>query len=88
MNNGDKCTGEIKALQYGQREVSFWNQLTSSISYGFDFSSGNTATTSSLSADVVYRTAKKSVQLATGSTGECKGHQSLHVRFAVRTLDY
>ena len=70
MNNGDKCTGEIKALQYGQREVSFWNQLTSSISYGFDFSSGNTATTSSLSADVVYRTAKKSVQLATGSTGE------------------
>jgi putative salt-induced outer membrane protein YdiY len=54
-------------IAIGQREVSFWNQLTGSISYGFDFSSGNTATTSSLSADVAYRTAKNSVQLATSS---------------------
>jgi putative salt-induced outer membrane protein YdiY len=54
-------------IAIGQREVSFWNQLTGSISYGFDFSSGNTATTSSLNADVAYRTAKNSVQLATSS---------------------
>ncbi len=54
-------------IAIGQREVSFWNQLTGSISYGFDFSSGNTATTSSLSADVAFRTTKNSVQLATSS---------------------
>lgn len=54
-------------IAIGQREVTFWNQLTGSISYGFDFSSGNTATTSSLSADVAFRTAKNSVQLATSS---------------------
>jgi putative salt-induced outer membrane protein YdiY len=54
-------------IAIGQREVSFWDQLTGSINYGFDFSSGNTATTSSLGADVAYRTAKNSVQLATSS---------------------
>jgi putative salt-induced outer membrane protein YdiY len=61
----DVAPSDVIAI--GQREVSFWNQLTGSISYGFDFSSGNTATTSSLSADVAYRTAKNSVQLATSS---------------------
>ena len=54
-------------IAIGQREVSFWNQLTGSISYGFDFASGNSSTTSSLSADVAFRTAKNSVQLATSS---------------------
>ena len=61
----DVAASDVIAI--GQREVSFWNQLTGSINYGFDFSSGNTATTSSLSADVAYRTAKNSVQLATSS---------------------
>ena len=80
-DNGDSRSNEIKiiaegaavnvaasdVIAIGQREVSFWNQLTGSISYGFDFSSGNTATTSSLSADVAFRTAKNTVQLATSS---------------------
>jgi putative salt-induced outer membrane protein YdiY len=61
----DVAPSDVIAI--GQREVSFWNQLTGSISYGFDFSSGNTATTSSLSADVAFRTTKNSVQLATSS---------------------
>lgn len=54
-------------ITIGQREVSFWNQLTGSISYGFSFASGNKATSSSLAADVAFRTAKNSVQLATSS---------------------
>jgi len=61
----DVAASDVIAI--GQREVRFWNQLTGSISYGFDFSSGNTATTSSLSADVAFRTTKNSVQLATSS---------------------
>lgn len=61
----DVSSSDVIAI--GQREVSFWNQLTGSINYGFDFSSGNTATTSSLGADVAYRTTKNSVQLATSS---------------------
>jgi putative salt-induced outer membrane protein YdiY len=56
---------EVVAI--GQRERSFWNQLTGSISYGFDFASGNNATSSSLGADVAFRTTKNSVQLATTS---------------------
>jgi putative salt-induced outer membrane protein YdiY len=54
-------------ITIGQRERSFWNQLTGSISYGFSFASGNTSTNSSLAADAAYRTAKNTVQLATTS---------------------
>lgn len=61
----DVAVADVIAI--GQREVSFWNQLTGSINYGFDFGSGNQSTTSSLSADVAFRTAKNSVQLATSS---------------------
>jgi putative salt-induced outer membrane protein YdiY len=56
---------EVTAI--GQRERSFWNQLTGSINYGFDFASGNNAVSSSLGADVAFRTSKNSVQLATTS---------------------
>jgi putative salt-induced outer membrane protein YdiY len=56
---------EVTAI--GQRERSFWNQLTGSINYGFDFASGNNALSSSLSADVAFRNDKNSVQLATTS---------------------
>src|SRR5579884_3399273 len=31
-------------IEIGQREASFWNQLTGSISYGFGFASGNKET--------------------------------------------
>jgi putative salt-induced outer membrane protein YdiY len=56
-----------EVIAIGQRERSFWNQLTGSINYGFSFASGNTSTDSSLGADVAFRTAKNSVQLATTS---------------------
>jgi putative salt-induced outer membrane protein YdiY len=56
---------EVTRIQ--QREVSFWDQLTGSINYGFSFASGNSSTNSSLGADVAYRTPKNVVQLATSS---------------------
>jgi putative salt-induced outer membrane protein YdiY len=58
-------TAEVIAI--GQREASFWNQLTGSIDYGFGFASGNKQTNSSLGAGVAFRTTKNSVQLATTS---------------------
>jgi len=54
-------------IAVGQREGSFWNQLTGSVSYGFGFASGNKQTNSSLGADVAFRTTNNSVQLATSS---------------------
>jgi len=54
-------------ITIGQREGKFWNQLTGSINYGFSFASGNNATNSSLAADVAYRTAKNTIQMATTS---------------------
>jgi len=56
---------EVTRIQ--QREVSFWNQLAGSINYGFSFASASSATSSSLGADVAYRTPKNAVQLATSS---------------------
>jgi putative salt-induced outer membrane protein YdiY len=56
---------DVIAIQ--QREGSFWNQLTGSISYGFGYASDNNATNSSLSADIAFRSAKNTVQLATSS---------------------
>jgi hypothetical protein len=60
-------TSPADVIAIGQREVSFWNQLTGSISYGFSFASGNKSTNSSLSSDVAFRTSKNSVQLAATS---------------------
>jgi putative salt-induced outer membrane protein YdiY len=56
---------EVITIQ--QREISFWNQLTGSVNYGFSFSNGNSSTNSSLGANVAYLTAKNSVQLNTTS---------------------
>lgn len=61
---------EVKSsevIAIGQREGSFWNQLTGSVDYGFSFASGNNSTNSSLGADVAFRTTKNVVQLATTS---------------------
>jgi len=58
-------TSEVIAI--GQREASFWNQLTGSVNYGFGFASGNKETNSSLGADIAFRTTKNSVELATSS---------------------
>jgi hypothetical protein len=51
-----------------QREESFWNQLTGSVNYGFSFTSASSAVSSSLGADVAYRSSKNLVQL--GSTSQ------------------
>jgi putative salt-induced outer membrane protein YdiY len=56
-----------EVISIGQREGSFWNQLTGSINYGFSFASGSNTTNSSLGADVAFRTSKNSVKLATSS---------------------
>ena len=56
-----------RVITIGQREGNFWNQLTGSISYGFNFAGGSNSTNSSLAADLAYRTAKNSIQLATTS---------------------
>lgn len=56
-----------EVITVGQQEGNFWNQLTGSVNYGFGFSSGNKQANSSLAADVAYRAAKNSVQLATSS---------------------
>jgi putative salt-induced outer membrane protein YdiY len=58
-------TSEVIAI--GQREASFWNQLTGSINYGFGFASGNKETNSSLGADLAFRTTRNSLQFATSS---------------------
>jgi putative salt-induced outer membrane protein YdiY len=58
---------QSEVITIGQREGSFWNQLTGSVNYGFGFASGNKQTNSSLGADVAFRTARNSVQLATSS---------------------
>jgi putative salt-induced outer membrane protein YdiY len=68
-------------ITIGQREGSFWNQLTGSISYGFGFASGNNSTNSSLGADVAFRTAKNSVQLATTSEFDSQSNAKNTNRF-------
>ncbi len=51
-----------------QRELSFWNQLTGSISYGSSFAGGNSRTVnSSLGADIGFTTERNSIRLATSS---------------------
>jgi putative salt-induced outer membrane protein YdiY len=64
-----------------QREVSFWDQLTGSINYGFSFASGNNSLNSSLGADVAFSTAKNSVQLATSSQFDSQSHAKNTNRF-------
>lgn len=58
-------SSEVVAI--GQREGSFWDQLTGSVNYGFSFASGNNSTNSSLGADLAYRTTKNVIQLTTSS---------------------
>jgi putative salt-induced outer membrane protein YdiY len=70
-----------EVIAIGQRERSFWNQLTGSISYGFDFASGNNSVNSSLSADVAFRTSNNSVQLATSSLFASQTHAQDTNRF-------
>ena len=71
----------LEVINIGQREGSFWNQLTGSISYGFGFASGNNTTNSSLAADVAFRTAKNSIQLATTSQFDSQSNAKNTNRF-------
>jgi hypothetical protein len=52
-------------IRIGQREASFWNQLTGSVDYGFGFASDNHSTNSSLAAEVAFQTTNNSISLAT-----------------------
>ena len=74
--NEFKITAEEGAFEFlpddvitiEQQELSFWNQLTGSVSYGFSFAGGNSNTlNSSLGADVAFNTEKNSIRLATSS---------------------
>jgi putative salt-induced outer membrane protein YdiY len=56
-----------EVIAIGRREGSIWNQLTGSVNYGFSFASGNSATSSSLGADVAFRSTKNTVSVATSS---------------------
>jgi putative salt-induced outer membrane protein YdiY len=59
-------SGSIIGIQ--QQEVSFWDQLTGSVNYGFSFAGGNSKNVnSSLAADVGFNTEKNSIRLATSS---------------------
>jgi putative salt-induced outer membrane protein YdiY len=70
-----------EVISIGQRERSFWNQLTGSIDYGFGFASGNNSTNSSLSADIAFRTAKNTVKLATSSQFDSQSNAQNSNRF-------
>jgi putative salt-induced outer membrane protein YdiY len=70
-----------EVIAIGQRERSFWNQLTGSIDYGFGFASGNNSTNSSLSADIAFRTAKNTVKLATSSQFDSQSNAKNTNRF-------
>ena len=63
---------QVIAIQ--QREASFWKQLTGSVNYGFSYSSGNSSTNSSLSANVAYYAEKSSVYL--GGTSQFDSQSS------------
>jgi putative salt-induced outer membrane protein YdiY len=65
-----------------QRELSFWNQLTGGVSYGFSFAGGNTkSVNSSLSANVAFNTEKNSVRAATSSQYDLQTHAQSTNRF-------
>ena len=63
----DRRVPREKVIAIRQSEVNFWDQLTGSINYGFSFTSANSSTSSSLSADVARYTSKNSVQVSTSS---------------------
>jgi putative salt-induced outer membrane protein YdiY len=70
---------EVIAIQ--QHEVSFWNQLTGSVDYGFNYSSGNNSINSSLGANVAYHGAKNSVYLGSTSQFDSQSQTSNTNRF-------
>jgi putative salt-induced outer membrane protein YdiY len=67
----------LSIIRIEQQEVSFWKQLTGSVSYGFSFAGGNSGNVnSSLAADVGFNTEKNTVRLATSSQFDSQDHAS------------
>ena len=59
------------------QELSFWNQLTGSINYGFSFTGGNSRTvSSSLGASVGFNNERNAIRLATSSQFDSQNHSS------------
>jgi len=56
---------EVTSIQ--QSEGNFWSQLNGSMDYGLSYSSGNSALSSALEAEVNYQRTKSYVELATSS---------------------
>jgi putative salt-induced outer membrane protein YdiY len=56
-----------EVVSIAPEETSFWKQLNGSIDYGFSFTSGNSQTTSSLSATTSYYNQKNFIQVDTSS---------------------
>jgi putative salt-induced outer membrane protein YdiY len=75
-----------EVIAIGQREGSIWDQLTGSVNYGFSFSSGNSATSSSLGADVAFRNTKNSVSVATTSQFNSQTNAENTNRFTLDSL--
>ena len=69
-----------------QQELSFWNQLTGSVSYGFSFAGGNSNTlNSALGADVGFNTEENSIRLATSSQFDSQSNAQNTSRFTFDT---
>jgi putative salt-induced outer membrane protein YdiY len=75
-----------EVIAIGQREGSIWDQLTGSVNYGFSFSSGNSATSSSLGAEVAFRNTKNSVAVATTSQFNSQTNAENTNRFTLDSL--
>jgi putative salt-induced outer membrane protein YdiY len=71
---------EVQALdviRVQPQELSFWNQLTGSINYGFSFTGGNSRTvSSSLGASVGFNNEKNAIRVATSSQFDSQDRSS------------
>jgi putative salt-induced outer membrane protein YdiY len=70
-----------EVISIGQKEGSVWDQLTGSVNYGLSFASGNSATSSSLGADLAFSNTKNSVMVATTSQFNSQTHADNTNRF-------
>lgn len=77
---GGESPIEVNALdviRVQPQELSFWNQLTGSVNYGFSFAGGNSRTvSSSLGASVGFNNEKTAIRLATSSQFDSQDHSS------------
>jgi putative salt-induced outer membrane protein YdiY len=74
-----------EVIVIGQQESHVWDQLTGSISYGFGFASGNSATNSSLASNVAFEGKKNSIALAGSSQFDSQANAKNTNRFTFDT---